>query len=99
MFLRNADPLGIWDTDSTARWSTVTGVKGPSVGTFEYSQFLSHFHNATTSTYSGTPGPNSFISNTTLGSAFAITTTQMIGNTGGTETRPVNMYVNYYIKY
>ena len=91
MFLRNADPLGIWDFDNLTRWSTVTGIHGPNVGTFEYDQFREHAHQLQTfNDNGGVPAVRTPNNNTGL---------IYTGNTGGSETRPINMYVNYYIKY
>jgi hypothetical protein len=91
MFLRNYDPTGLWDFDNLTRWSTVTGLTGPNLGTFEYSQLLSHYHEVfavvAPAINNLALGPDTLVANTAT------------GNTGGSETRPVNMYVNYYIKY
>jgi hypothetical protein len=88
MFLRGADPTMIWDFDAAQRWSSVSGLSGAVLGTFEYSQFLSHLH----------------IGNTILpGNGWAVPggaiQQQNPTNTGGTETRPVNAYVNFAIRY
>lgn len=91
MFLRNADPSGIWDFDNLTRWSTITGMVGPNVGTFEYSQLLNHAHELPDDPNDG----GSPVTHTAQGPSGAFSTQ----STGGSETRPVNMYVNYYIKY
>jgi hypothetical protein len=105
MFLRNSDPNGIWDFDNLTRWSNVTGITGPSVGTFEYGQLLSHLHAPQEGNNSDTRSfairrfvgdiSTSFVTPGNLDMVLRFVT----DDTGGSETRPVNMYVNYYIKY
>jgi hypothetical protein len=96
MFFRNYDPNGIWDTDNLARFSNVTGIKGPDLGTFEYSQFLSHNHTVTV--HNPLPSFNHVIAEGES-TANPVLGDEPTNLTGGNETRPVNMYVNYYIKY
>lgn len=96
MFLRGIDFDGVWDEDVANRWSSVSGVSGAHVGTFEYSQFLSHSHQARA--YAPTPN----LGNTGLiagAGDFIGYNNSVIDVTGGTETRPVNMYATYVIKY
>jgi hypothetical protein len=93
MFLRNADPTGLWDFDNLTRWSNVTGVAGPAVGTFEYSQVLLHDHFLSQDATPAAGSSKRYVRADETGSQPSTATF------GGSETRPVNMYVNYYIKY
>ena len=93
MFLRNADPSGLWDFDNLTRFSNVTGIVGPNLGTFEYSQFLLHDHFISQNNVPRATGAKVYVPGEPVGD-FASEATA-----GGSETRPVNMYVNYYIKY
>jgi len=49
MFLRGLDASGVWDADVTQRWSSISGLSGANYGTFEFEQFLSHVHAASSS--------------------------------------------------
>lgn len=95
MFLRGLDAAGTWDMDVAQRWSTVTGISGANVGTFEYSQIISHNHVVDYWSGAGTGGNilsgYNTVRNGTIG--------QLDENTGGSETRPVNVAVNWLIKY
>lgn len=93
MFLRGADPTGIWDFDNAQRWSSISGLSGAVLGTFEYSQFLSHAHLPPSSLAAEALGA---LSPGIVGGYIEVFLT---GSTGGTETRPVNAYVNYAIRY
>jgi hypothetical protein len=90
MFLRGADFAGLWDLDNVTRFGFGIGVGGANYGTYEYQQFLSHTHNLLFSTVAGG------IATLTSASASANATTFA---TGGSETRPVNAYVNWVMKY
>ncbi len=94
MFLRGIDFNGVWDEDVANRWSSVSGISGAMLGTFEYSQFLSHDHDYRE--IQTTPGTG-IISQST-GSDFNFPL-EVTNNTGGNETRPVNMYASFVIKY
>lgn len=96
MFLRGIDFDGNWDFDVAQRWSTVTGLSGANLGTFEYDQFLSHSH-ATRLVRALAGNVNSNLhdgDNNVIDAPFYPST-----KSGGTETRPVNAYVNFVIKY
>ena len=97
MFLRGLDPNGTWDLDILNRWATVSGMSGANVGTFEFQQFLSHSHNAILSIDTNSAGG----SGTAVYSPGGTPVNLGVGvsNTGGTETRPVNAAVNFYINY
>ena len=92
MFLRGYDPTGLWDTDSASRWSSISGLSGATLATFEYPQFESHNHVLNEASIN-TAGSALFTSAQTTTSA------NPVGMAGGTETRPVNAYVNYAIRY
>lgn len=96
MFLRGSDPTSIWDVDSIYRFSTVGGIAGNNLGTFEFSQFLSHIHSITPSGITGLAASG----DTNSGGSF-LGPPSVIGMTasGGSETRSVNTYVNFVIKY
>lgn len=105
-FLRALDLTTTIDTDSATRSLAALGIIGANIGSTELAAFLSHLHAAGTlavspstlavvigSTGAGTQGT---INQTT---PQAVTITGSTANTGGTETRPVNFAVNYFIKY
>lgn len=109
LFLRGADFTGTWDLDRFSRFGFGNGLGGNNYGTYEWSQIINHLHSASTAltieTFSnGTPGgtqcldvaPRNPTWNTLYSRGTAVTT---IGDTGGSETRPVNAYVNWVMKY
>lgn len=87
VFLRGADPTAIWDLDVAFRYGFLSNLPGINAGSFELNQFLSHIH-ATFST--ATAG------GATQGGTGGTGATQ---STGGSEVRPINMFVNWFIKY
>jgi len=95
MTLRGLDTAGTWDIDVEQRWSTVTGISGANVGTFEFSQILSHEHVVPYWTGNGTAG--AILSG--YNQDFVASRSQVSNNTGGSETRSVNAAVNWVIKY
>lgn len=112
MFPRGADFTGIYDLDVAQRWSSISGISGANYGTFEFQQFLDHFHwLANTDAFSGTEAPlaiDNYLVPTLTGSgetsydldgSDTIASIGLSGNSGGTETRPVNFYVNWCVKY
>lgn len=92
MFLRALDASGTYDGDVAQRWSTVTGISGANLGTFEYAQLIAHNHTLEIDQSNGATVKARAGDNTSIGS-------QTTTTTGGNETRPVNAAVNYYIKY
>jgi hypothetical protein len=95
MFLRGYDPNLLWDFDALSRFGLTGDVLGNMPGTFEYDQFLSHDHiisNLAESAF----GYQRLTGGDRLIAASGSTATL---NTGGTETRPVNAYVIWAIKY
>lgn len=94
MFLRGFDPTGIWDTDYLTRVSNVSGIAGANLGTFEYQQFLSHAHGWKTNVTTNGAGTPIAIGDAGQPGNFTFVTSE-----GGTEIRPVNSAVNYYMRY
>lgn len=115
VFLRGSDPTGIWDLDHATRWAQQGAIVGGNIGSFEYGQLLQHTHSLSTGTVDYNDGMHgtlpiygasggaaagyriapSYAENngtiyTIAGSAAA---------TGGTENRPVNASVNYFIRF
>lgn len=91
MFARGYDPDGLWDLDNDQRWSAVSGLSGAQIGTFEYQQFLNHYHIDGIAITS--PGPFS------AGTTYFTSQNQTGSTSGGTETRPVNFYTNFVVRY
>ncbi|MDA8736291.1 tail fiber protein [Opitutales bacterium] len=93
-FLRGRDAGAGYDPDRNSRGNIRTGgATGDSVGSFQSDEFRSHTHSEYTMTNNGygtDPGGYHWHNSVTP------TTTSA---TGGNETRPVNIYVNYIIKY
>ena len=96
MFLRGNDPTGLWDLDVAKRYSFLGSILGTNVGTFELDQLISHDHTVANITNIIGPGGTSAIY--TTGPAGTLTS-PVTNFTGGTENRPVNMSVNWVIKY
>lgn len=89
MFFRMMDGGRNLDPDSASRWTNTSVFSGDAIGTMELDDFLVHNHSAAETT---TPGD--------LASGVDIDVFPSVtGNTGGHETRPLNMYINYLIKY
>ena len=89
-FLRGWDNGAGVDQDSASRWSHSIAVQGDAVGTFQFSANLEHSH-----IYNAPLGGGSGPSPAGEGPYNPSPT-----NLDGTyEARPVNMYVNYQIKY
>lgn len=105
MFLRGADFAGEFDLDNTTRFG-FGSVGGANYGTFEFQQFLNHIHAATSSVTSRvSAGGGIFLTldtSLTVGTANiddTVTATTSVFESGGSETRPVNAYVNWVMKY
>lgn len=110
VILRGYDPSAVWDLDGLSRWSPLSSLYGPHLGTFELDAFLSHNHSLNIENNAGNVQPNgdSLLANLTntggqfwrdMGVADLAVGNQSIGYSGGTESRPVNAYVNFIIKY
>ena len=94
MFLRGADSTAINDPDAAARTSVNGGNSGAKVGSVEADGSKSHNHTVNavgvTNFAGGSTGWGFYGSGSTSG---------VVNSTGGNETRPKNVYVNYIIKY
>lgn len=113
MFIRGVSGATSNDPDRTSRTALNTGGNtGNNVGSYEGAAFASHNHNATDAGHihaekaiinaGGTDGPfynaggdGGSVTGTFTASGTANVT---IANTGGNETRPINVYVQYIIK-
>lgn len=96
LFPRGTDNGAGNDPDASSRTATNSGNSGDNVGSFQSDDFLSHSHPAQP------PVPN-FMGvgfNGGLGTVAGANATPMstTGNTGGNETRPKNVYVNFIIQ-
>jgi hypothetical protein len=90
-FLRGWDDGADVDPESENRWTLNSLIYGDKVGTQQLDDFLSHTHGYLYgNTQQAASGPDEVTPDN-----FATTTTAA----GGFETRPVNTYVNYVIKY
>lgn len=92
-FLRAADGGSGNDPDRLTRVSTVPGINANMLGTYQFDEIYSHHHS---------PGGNKYVVQGTglaIGAGTAYVATNDGPFFGGTESRPINYYVNYYIKY
>ncbi len=97
-FLRATDNGAGIDPDSASRtYDNIGGNTGDQVGSSQTAAFAAHTHSYLTSTcaemaQAGTGGVYYTMNSACYG-------TNTSGAAGGSETRPVNVYVNYIIKY
>lgn len=100
-FLRGLDPSATTDPDAATR--TVRGIQdntnqwtGALLGSYEAAAFAAHTHPplAPTTSFLGLSGGSASLSGGGTRSDVATT-----GSRGGSETRPVNIAVNFFIKY
>lgn len=96
MFLRSWGNVNSADPDSGTRWAANPFSYGNVIGSFQFSELISHAHPFLDGTYTGLKddtggGPGTL----NVGTALASTT----GNYGGSESRPINANINYLIKY
>jgi len=94
-FLRGRDAGAGYDPDRNSRGSLRTGgATGDSVGSFQSDALRSHTHTESTMVNNGfaTDSLGNIAYPNVVGSTVS-------GAAGGNETRPVNIYVNYIIKY
>lgn len=97
-FLRGVDPGSSRDPDSASRTAMNTGgATGRAVGSIQGHMFASHQHSVPTDSSGGGVSRNSLVNSS--GSDEAYTYDPGTGNEGGNETRPINAYVNFIIKY
>lgn len=95
MFLRGADPNSEWDLDLASRWTMINYLNAASPGSFEFNQFTSHTHAAWNQNGAQLSSSGHVLSQIDVSQGQSL----LPGYAGGTETRPVNMYVNFFIKY
>jgi len=90
-FLRGTDNGTGLDPNAATRTAMNTnGNTGDAVGAIQLDGFKAHNHNSTTFSQAGLNGSVVYTSNNTLA--------QPTSTTGGSETRPVNAYVNIFMK-
>jgi microcystin-dependent protein len=100
-FLRGVDPAGKIDPDHQDR-TLPAGTAGPSVGSVQQSAFQLHEHDYTPATPSGVTAAGT---SGTVGAGTAATSAVVQGSgpypprISTQETRPINAYVYYIIKY
>lgn len=93
LFPRGVDNGAGNDPDASSRTAANTGGNtGDNVGSFESDQFLNHAHAYNLYTSSGNVNGQAAEAGTVL------TSTGNTAGTGGNETRPKNLYVNFIIK-
>ncbi len=98
-FLRGTDNGATHDPDRASRTAITTGGNiGDTIGSLQLDAFKSHVHALPSDSVPGATGDMPTVNNT-AGSDEAISAANPTGSTGGTETRPVNVNVNYIIKY
>lgn len=96
-FFRAFDNGAGVDPDASTRFSMVPGVQGNTMGTFQLSAVISHNHPPASGTTSFITQTGGSTSSGTVANSFGLTTSTGFG--GGTESRPIDMYVNVAIKY
>lgn len=95
-FLRGVDGTAAVDPDKATRTAmNVGGATGNSVGSIQGEEFKSHTHN----TYFGGTNPTGGGGGIVFHDSFPTNNPRVGSATGGNETRPVNAYVNWIIKY
>ena len=98
-FLRGVSSGTNTDPDANSRTASNGGNSGNNVGSYQADEFKSHNHpppNGSTGYWSNTNiGPT----NDLLGDNNKARPLSSTGNSGGSETRPRNAYVNFIIKY
>lgn len=102
MFLRGNDPTAIWDIDANSRFGYTNPIYGNQMGTFEIDQLYNHDHTVVVSGQSNTASVShiSFTGgNNSEQLSYAPSSSLGAQATGGTESRPVNAFVNWMIKY
>ncbi|MCP4137411.1 MAG: tail fiber protein [bacterium] len=98
VFLRGADRGTGKDPDAGSRAAMMSGGNtGDTVGSYQADEFESHDHRVHGTNHKATPSGHTDYSENQYGLYFNYYTRTDI--TGGNETRPKNVYVNYIIKY
>jgi hypothetical protein len=96
IFPRGVDSGAGNDPDTGSRTATNGGNSGDSVGSLQTDQFRSHTHPFDFYVLYGDPG-GSFPASS-VGGAVSGLVNGVTAQTGGNETRPINLYVNFIIK-
>jgi microcystin-dependent protein len=97
-FLRGVTGASANDPDAASRTAMNTGGNtGNNVGSVQGHQFASHNHTVNNGPFTFWGSPGTGIQANSGQEASARTPT--LANNGGNETRPLNAYVNYIIKY
>lgn len=108
VFLRGSDPTAQWDVDQGNRGSLIQSASSADTGSLEIDTYGFHnhiltTHNTSTATLVGNTVPfNSLVGwmGGPAGGADGVPPAEAFVNINGfPETRPVNMYVDYFIKY
>lgn len=103
MFLRGWDAGGGIDLDSANRWSYyVNLLQGDDVGSNQFDDILNHFHSAEINAQGIGTFPsaiNAYSPEIPSGTNFPLQSYITVFSDGGRESRPLNTYVNYVIKY
>lgn len=93
VFLRGTDPTAIWDYNESNRGSLYNPTYfGAGPGTFEYDAYQNHRHTVTGNSSPASTAPFITVTNN-MGTGSAT------DYAGGLETRPVNVSVNWLIRY
>ncbi len=99
MFLRGLDVNAIFDVDNNFRWSMSNTLStNVNSGAFEYDSYTKHNHPGSVVDAidgAGNATPLAARQDNVISDSIPLT----IASDGQTETRPVNMNVNWYIKY
>lgn len=103
LFLRGADQGSLLDPNYSSRSPMKPGGNSSGVGSVQLSEIKEHAHdmqrrgNPNASTYDA--GDGRWNENSGMTTDRSILNSFSIGNSGGQESRPKNIYVNYCIKY
>lgn len=104
-FLRGVSGTSGNDPDASSRTAISGGNTGNNIGSYQSDDFKSHTHNMQAANATAGSGVAAGSTLANAGSAYTVggtpTLTPMystVTSTGGSETRPVNVYVNYIIK-
>lgn len=94
-FLRGNDTTATVDADLNLRYGYYANTS--TIGTYQIDQYTQHNHTLNTTQSTAGPGgaDDTFLGNRAVGNAY----NTAINAAGGSETRPVNASVNYYIRY
>lgn len=83
------------DPDRGSRTAATGGASGDNVGSYQADEYEAHNHTSTTSDIFRNTGGGSFSSG---GGVSQVFTSVVVGNSGGSETRPKNWYAKCYMK-